>query len=292
MSSEIQCVRARDMIGDGLIIIDKPCGHVSHGITAFVKKLLGAKRAGHAGTLDPEVSGVLPVAIGKATKLIGYIAGKRKKYVGIIKFKDRSITNERIKELFKEFTGVITQTPPKESAVRKVPRKRTVYYFDFLERKDNLVLFAVEVEAGTYIRTLCEDIGKKCGGARMEELRRIAVGRITENEAVTLQDLIDAIWLYKKGKPETLLELIKKPEDYIDARKIIVRESAVKSIKSGAQLMAPGVKDVEKGIEKNEIVALYSESGMFVGMGKALFGRDEILSRRRGIVVRIERMHL
>jgi H/ACA ribonucleoprotein complex subunit 4 len=277
---------------DRIVIIDKPPGQTSHEITSFVRKILGVKRSGHAGTLDPQVSGVLPVAIGKATKLVGYIAGKTKTYVGIIKFKDEKIGDERIKELFEKFTGEVTQTPPKISAVRKVPRKRHVYYLKFLERKGRLVLFEARVDAGTYIRTLCEDIGKKCGGARMEELRRIAVGRITEKEAVTMQELVDAMWLWKEKKdPKELERMLKKPEDYIDAKKVIVRENAVKSLLSGAQLMAPGIKDAED-VSRDETVALYSESGKFIGMGKALFDRKEMLEKKKGRVVKIERIHL
>ncbi len=277
---------------DGIIIIDKPPGQTSHEVTSFVKKILEVKRSGHAGTLDPQVSGVLPVAIGKATKLLGYISGKTKTYVGIIKFKDEKITDERIKELFKEFTGEITQTPPKISAVRKVPRKRKIYYLKFIERKGRLVLFEAKVDAGTYIRTLCEDIGKKCGGARMEELRRISVGRISEKESVTLQELIDAMWLFKeKGDSGQLDRMLKNPEDYIDAKKVIVRENAVKSLASGAQLMAPGLKDAED-VKKDETVAIYSESGKFIGMGRALFDRKEMLEKKKGKVVRIERIHL
>jgi len=276
---------------DGIIIIDKPPGQTSHEVTSFVKKILEVKRSGHAGTLDPQVSGVLPVAIGKATKLLGYIAGKTKTYVGIIKFRDEKITDERVKELFEEFTGEITQTPPKISAVRKVKRKRKVYHLKFLERKGRLVLFEAKVDAGTYIRTLCEDIGKKCGGARMEELRRISVGRITEKEAVTLQELIDAMWMFKEKEDSKELDrMLKNPEDYIDAKKVIVRENAVKSLATGAQLMAPGLKDAED-VKKDETVAIYSESGEFIGMGKALFDRKEMLEKKKGKVVKIERVH-
>ena len=280
------------MMDDGIVIIDKPPGQTSHEITSSVKKIVGVKRSGHAGTLDPQVSGVLPVAIGRATKLLGYIAGKTKTYVGIIKFKDEKISDKRVKELFEEFTGEITQTPPKISAVRKIPRKRKVYYLKFLERKGRLVVFEAKVDAGTYIRTLCEDIGKKCGGARMEELRRIAVGKITEGEAVTIQELIDAVWMFKEKKDSSgLQKIVKKPENYIDAKKVIVRENTVKSLLSGAQLMAPGLKEVEN-VKKDEVVALYSESGKFIGMGKALFDKDEMLERKRGRVVKIERIHL
>jgi len=282
-----------ELLDNSIVIINKPPGQTSHEITSFVKKITGAKRAGHAGTLDPEVSGVLPIALGRATKLLEYIAGKNKTYVGIIKFKNEKITDDEIKKLFEEFTGEITQTPPKMSAVKKVPRKRHVYYIKFLERKGRLVLFETKVDAGTYIRTLCEDIGKRCGGARMEELRRIAVGRINESEAVTVQDLIDAVWSWKEEKNDKeLLRMLKKPEYYIDAKKIFVKNSAVPTLLSGAQLMAPGVKEVDEGIAKGEIVALYSEGREFIGMGRALFDGKEIISKKHGQVAKIERIQI
>ena len=195
-------------------------------------------------------------------------------------------------QLFKDFTGELTQTPPKKSAVRKVPRKRIVYYIKFLERKDNLVLFESEVDAGTYIRTLCEDMGKKIGGARMEELRRIAVGKITEEQAIKLQDLIDAVWLYKHGKPQLLEKMIKKPDDYIELKKVVIRDNALQSIKNGAQLMAPAIASIDDGVKKDELVKLYSESGKFAGIGKAIADKDQLLKMKSGLAVSIERMHL
>ncbi len=283
----------KELLDNSIIIVDKPPGQTSHEVTSSVKKILGIKRSGHAGTLDPQVSGVMPVALGRATKLLGYIAGKTKTYVALIKFKDEKITDGRIKELFEEFTGEITQTPPKISAVRKVPRKRKIYYIKLLERKGRFVLFETKVDAGTYIRTLCTDIGKKCGGARMEELRRISVGDITEKEAVPLSAIIDAVWLWKEKEDSSELQkILKKVEDYIDAKKVIVRENAVKTLLSGAQLMAPGLKEAGKGIRKDEIIALYSESGKFIGMGKALFDAEEMIGKKKGRIVKIERIHL
>ena len=141
-------------INNGIIIIDKPCGQVCHEITSCVKKIVGASRSGHAGTLDPNVSGVLPIALGKATKLLRYIAGKDKTYVGIIKFR-KILKKDQIENLFREFTGEITQTPPKISAVRKKPRKRTIYYLKLIEHNGRFAVFETTVDAGTYIRTLC-----------------------------------------------------------------------------------------------------------------------------------------
>jgi len=279
-------------IDRGLIILDKPCGHVAHEITTYVKKLLKVKRAGHAGTLDPDVSGVMPIALGKDTKLLSYLTAKTKTYVCIMKIKNRSITNEHLSDVFKKFVGTITQTPPKISAVRKIPRKRTIYYIKFLERKDNLVLFETKVDAGTYIRTLCEDIGREIGGARMEELRRIAVGNITEKEAVKLQDLIDAVWLAENGKPESLNLIIKNTPDYIELKKITIKDSALQSIKNGAQVMAPALVDIEDGIKKDDFVKIFSQNGIFVGIGKAAADKKVLEKMKSGLAVKIERMHL
>lgn len=281
-----------ELFDSGVIVIDKPPKLSSHEVTALVKKITGAKRSGHAGTLDPNVSGVLPVALGRATKLLDYIVAKDKVYVGIIKFKFEQ-PKEKILELFKKFEGEITQTPPKISAVRKVPRKRVIHYLKFLEQNGKFVLFETKTQAGTYVRTLCEDIGKLTGGARMEELRRIAVGDIAEQKAVKMQDLADAVWLWKEKKDESELRKIIRPvEEYLqDYRKIFVKDSAVKSLLNGAQLTKPGILKFET-FEKGERVAVFSEDGKFVGMGTALVSSVDLEKMERGIIVKTERIHM
>ncbi len=280
---------------NSVIILNKPPKIISHELTTWVKKLTGVNRTGHAGTLDPQVSGVLPVALGRATKLLTYIAPKDKVYVGIIKFK-KIQSPEHIRSLFQKFVGVIEQTPPKKSAVRKVKRKRTIYYLKFLEQsKENprLVLFETKVDAGTYIRVLCEDIGKLCGGARMEELRRTAVGNITELQAVTIYDLIDALWLWKNKNESSLLEkMLHKPEEFIDYPKIILKENAVISIMHGAQIMFPAIKLFPDYLEKNALVSLYSESNNFLGVGRTIVTNDEFRTMKNGLVVKLERVHI
>ncbi len=270
-------------MNDSVIVIDKPCGHTSHEITTFVKKITGASRAGHAGTLDPGVSGVLPVALGRATKLLRYIAGKDKTYVGIIKFRN-IMEKKEIEKLFSRFTGEIVQTPPKISAVRKRPRKRHVYHLRLLEVKGRLALFEAKVAAGTYIRTLCEDIGKKCGGARLEELRRTAVGRITEKESFTMYDLVDAMQLRK----ETLLQkMLRSPESLIDLPKVFIKESALESVLSGAQVMAPAVESIDD-VKTGERVAMYCKD-RFIGVGIAQKSKEEL--KKKGLAVKLERVH-
>ena len=279
---------AAALLRDGVIIINKPPGMTSHETTTFVKKITGAVRAGHAGTLDPDVSGVLPVALGRATKLLQYIAGKDKTYVGIVKFRN-PMDAKAIRELFAQFTGTLTQTPPKISAVRKAPRKRTVHGLKLLEVDGRLALFETRVDAGTYIRTLCDDMGKKVGGARMEELRRTAVGKITEKEAHSMQELVDAVWFWKNKGDETMLaDMLKPPEAFIDLPKVMVKETAVKNILSGAQLMSPGVVRMDE-VERGAKVAIYC-GGKFIGVGVAQC-RPEEVETVKGPVVKLERVH-
>jgi H/ACA ribonucleoprotein complex subunit 4 len=287
-------VNIESLINNSIVILDKPPGKSSHEITSWVKKIICAKRAGHAGTLDPAVSGVLPIALGRATKLLRYIVGKDKTYVGIIKFRN-ILSKDEIKNLFKKFTGEIIQTPPLMSAVRKVPRKRAVYTLELLEVSEanpRLALFKARVEAGTYIRTLCDDIGKEVGGARMVELRRIAVGKINESEAVKMHDLIDAVWLWKNKNDDSLLrKILRPPEEFIDFPQIVVKDTAINSLIQGAQLTAVGIKDMNENIKTGNHVSLYSENNEFIGVGVALADAEEIKKMKKGIVVKIERIH-
>jgi len=278
------------LINNSVIVVNKPCGQNSHEITTFVKKIIGIGRSGHAGTLDPQVSGVLPVALGRATKLIRYIAAKDKTYVGIIKFKEPQ-DKKRIEELFSEFSGEIEQIPPKMSAVRRRRRKRVVHHLELLEVKGKLAMFETRVDAGTYIRTLCVDIGRKCGGARMEELRRTAVGQIKEKECFTMQDLIDAVFAWKKeNDPSQLEKMLHRPEEFINYPKVLIRENAVDSIFSGAQVMVPAVEKLDDSVKDGKRVSLYSGE-QFIGVGIAQLSASDLKERKRGLVVKLERVH-
>jgi len=276
-------------ISDCVIIIDKPPGLASHEVTTLVKKIAGATRSGHAGTLDPEVSGVLPVALGKATKLLRYIAGKEKTYVGIMKFK-RIMKEDEIKGIFSKFTGELVQTPPKISAVRKVPRKRTVYSLKLLEADGHLALFETRVDAGTYIRTLCEDMGKTCGGARMVELRRTAVGKINEEGSHTMQELVDAVWFHKKGRTDLLEGMLVDPETFIDLPRVHLKETSLQSIFSGAQVMAPAIESIDPAVRSGDRVSMYCGK-RFIGVGVSQMDALDMSKDKKGLAVKLERVH-
>jgi len=186
---------------DGIVFIDKPIGITSHKVAEIVKKILKAKKAGHTGTLDPNVSGLLIVLIGKATRLAS-LFNIEKTYVGIGKLhKDVSIIE--LRKIIKEnFIGKIKQLPPKRSSVKREWREREIYEFKILEKQGRYFLFKVRCEAGTYIRKLIHDLGGFIGGAHMLELRRIAIGKFNENLAIKINELEKikekAVWPIEK----------------------------------------------------------------------------------------------
>ncbi len=146
--------RVEDLLQNGLINLDKPSGPTSHQIDAWVKKILNVEKVGHGGTLDPNATGVLPIGLGNAAKALQVLLLAGKEYVGVMRV-HKDVDKKKIKEVCKSFVGEITQLPPVRSAVKRVKRKREIYYFDIIQIKGRDVLFRVGCESGTYVRTLC-----------------------------------------------------------------------------------------------------------------------------------------
>ena len=144
----------KELLNNGAIILDKPCGPTSHQVDAWIKEILEIDKVGHGGTLDPNATGLLPIGVGDATKALQVLLLADKEYVGIMKL-HKDADEKKILKTCESFIGEITQIPPVRSAVKRVKRKRHVYYFDILEIKDRDVLFRVGCESGTYVRTLC-----------------------------------------------------------------------------------------------------------------------------------------
>jgi H/ACA ribonucleoprotein complex subunit 4 len=281
-----------ELLESGIVIVDKPCGPSSHEVTAFVGKILGTKKSGHAGTLDPNVSGVLPVALGRATRVLQYIGVERKKYVCIIRFA-KDIPFEKASTVLQSFVGTIVQTPPKMSAVKKVARQRSIYALGALEMKGRDLLFEVECESGTYIRTLCVDAGKKVGGARMLELRRISVGGIAEGSAHTLQEISDAAYFAKETEDETEVRAMVQPiENLLAIPKISIKDSAVEAICAGAPLNAPGVCAIDGKFEQGASVAIMTLKGELGAIAKAAAASARIAGMQGGKVASVERVFM
>ena len=248
-----------------------------------MRKILGVEKSGHSGTLDPNVSGVLPVGIGKATRLLPYLTTKDKKYVCLMRVKQEQ-SLEQFSALFQKFTGTITQTPPRESAVAKKPRRRKVYYIKPLQLKPKEALFEVQCEAGTYIRVLVSEMGAFTGGAEMLELRRIAVGDITEARANKIQTLSDAFWAARQGDGFALSRMLLPPQEALRLRKVVLRGAAVDAVAAGAPLYAPGLSAMDAGIARGDAVALSSADGRFIGVGRASVSSIEAVGMKSGAV--------
>jgi H/ACA ribonucleoprotein complex subunit 4 len=275
----------------GLVVLDKPVGPSSHEVSAWAGRICGAQKAGHSGTLDPNVSGVLAVGLNDATKAMGFLLKSKKEYVGIIRF-HRVIDENDVKRAFRAFTGEITQLPPVRSAVRRRERKRKVYYLDVLEYNGPEVLFLVGCEAGTYIRKLCFDMGRYLGsGANMLELRRTKAGVLSERESVTLQDLSDAFWLWReRGEEKEMRRCVRPVEDAVDMRRIWLRDTAVEAVCSGAQLAVPGIAKFERGASKGEAVALMTLKGELAAIADMQMAGAELEKSKEGIAAATRRV--
>lgn len=275
----------KDHIKFGIINIDKPPGPTSHEVVTWVKRMMELDKAGHGGTLDPKVTGVLPVALEDATKVVQALLSAGKEYVCVMRTHGE-MGERRVIETLELFEGRIFQRPPLRSSVKRRLRTRTIYRIEYLEGDGRNWLFKVACESGTYIRKLCYDVGELLGcGAHMHELRRTRSGPFTEREIITLYDLADALTLLREeGKEEPLRALIHPMEDALKLLpKIWIRDSAVEALCSGAYLAVPGVLRLESGIRKGSIVAVMTQKGEAVALMKAEISTEEMLEMERGI---------
>lgn len=272
----------------GIIVIDKQAGPTSHEITAWVKKLLNLDRAGHGGTLDPNVTGVLPICLEDSTKIVQALLLSGKQYITIMRT-HKEVEERRIKDALKEFEGEIFQRPPVRASVKRRLRKRYIYSIDYIEGDGRNWLFKVTSQSGTYIRKLCYDVGEVLGtGAHMQELRRIRSGPFTEDDTVTLFDLSEALDERDSyGKIEPLKKMIRPVEHGLKLiPKIWIRDSAVEAICNGAQLTAPGVLKLESGIGQKDIIAIMTQKEEVVALMQAIMTDAEVLQSERGVVAK------
>ncbi len=279
-------------INKGVVNIDKTSGPTSHEVVAWVKDILHVSRAGHSGTLDPKVTGVLPIMLGDATKAVGVLLTAGKEYICVMRL-HRSASKTKIMESCAEFVGTIYQRPPMKSAVKRQIRKRSIYYLEVLEIENKDVLFKVGCESGTYIRKLCHDIGEVLGtGAHMLELRRIKSGPFTEANLTTLHDLKDAHVLWEEDGIESHLRKIILPMERAleHLPKIVTRDTAVDAICHGADLAVPGILTIESDIKVEDPVTVFTLKGEAVCLGTAKMMSKQMLSAKSGIAVDTDRV--
>ena len=283
-------------ISKGVINLDKPSGPSSHEVDSWVKRILHVNKTGHGGTLDPKVTGVLPIGIDAATRVSQLLLPAGKEYVCLMTM-HKEMPEGQVYEIFDQFTGKIYQTPPVKSAVKRELRVRTIYYATIYEIKGKDVLFRVGCEAGTYIRTLCHDIGEALGcGAHMAELRRTRAGPFNErnDDLVNLHDLTDAYHFWVEDGDESYLRNAIKPMEVAADHlpQIFIKDSAVEAICQGAKLAAGGISMLSKGIKRGDLVAIKSLKGELVASGIALASTEEIMNADSGLVVNTNKVFM
>lgn len=282
----------QEHIAKGVVVIDKPAGPTSHEVVAWVKGILNVKKAAHTGTLDPNVTGVLPVLLGVARRFASSFVWD-KEYIIVMKLHG-DVEEEELRRVTDEFVGKIYQKPPLKSAVKRRIRVRTVRYIELKEKEGREVLMKVGCESGTYIRMLCHHIGLALGvNAHMLQLRRTQSLPFDETCLTKLQDLKDAYVLYEEGDESILRKLI-MPVEYALGHLpcIIVKDTAVDAICHGADLAAPGISRIEEGINIGDSVILYTLKGEAVCKGKAKIGSGDMYRAEEGICVETEKVFM
>ena len=278
---------ASELISFGIINLDKPSGPSSHQVSAYAKQVLGVKKSGHSGTLDPKVTGVLPVALGKATRIAEVLLTAGKEYVCLMQL-HRDVEEKKVRKACGEFVGRIKQLPPVKSSVVRKTRERKIYYLEVLEVDGRFVLFKVGCQAGTYIRKLVSDIGGRIGGAHMLELRRTKSGPFAEECSFTLHDLKDAFHFYQQEKNDKFIRKVVQPvESAVEhLPKVWIADNAIDSVCHGSSLKAPGVSKLESGFKKGDVVVGVSLKDELVCYGVAAMDSSRMHRSQMGVAVK------
>ncbi|MFA5141806.1 MAG: RNA-guided pseudouridylation complex pseudouridine synthase subunit Cbf5 [Candidatus Woesearchaeota archaeon] len=283
-----------ELLDMGVINVDKPKGPTSHQVSAYVQQILNITKSGHGGTLDPGVTGCLPVALGKGTRIVQALLPAGKEYVMIMHL-HREIEESIVRDTINSFIGKIKQLPPIKSAIKREWRIRKIYYIQVIEVDGQDVLMRVGCQAGTYMRKLATDIGLKLGiGAHMAELRRTKAGPFNEKTITSLQDLTDAFWVYKNEQKEDKLRKIILPIEFAVSHlgKIWVCDSCVDTLCHGANLNAPGIAKVESEIQQGELVAMMTLKNELICLGISQIASHAMVKAQRGLVVNVTKVFM
>lgn len=293
---------------NGIINVLKPAGMTSFDVVGYLRKILKIKKIGHTGTLDPAAVGVLPVCIGKATKSIEFLIDKDKTYRAeltlgistdtqdntgkIIKKSPVNISEDEIREVIDFFVGRYSQIPPMYSALKingkklcdiaregkvidRKPRNVEIYSIDILQIKKDIVVFDVECSKGTYIRTLCDDIGNKLGcGGHMSFLLRKQAGIFGLSTTLTLEEIEEF------AVNGTLVQnMIVVDEIFKDYNKIMLNSKETKRFLNGVKIK---INDIFKN-EKN--LRVYGYNDKFLALG-------EVIKINNNIVLKVRKMFI
>jgi H/ACA ribonucleoprotein complex subunit 4 len=256
------------LLNAGFILLDKAPGPSSHQVSAWARDFMGLEKLGHGGTLDPFATGVLPLLAGKAMRLTGSILTHDKSYLAVLKF-SKEFTREQLEEAMTLLRGKVFNVPPEISAVKVQVRTRKISKFKILDIDDKLVLTHIQCEAGTYVRTMARDLGLLLDmPVELKELRRPSSGKFTLAQSVTMQQLVDAHWLWKTKHDESGMRKILHPLESMlaDLPVIVVKDGAAAALSHGAPLMRPGIVSIPDGLGKGSEVLITTIKGEAVAL--------------------------
>ncbi|WP_066635292.1 tRNA pseudouridine(55) synthase TruB [Desulfolucanica intricata] len=298
---------------NGVINVLKPPGMTSHDVVNYIRRLTGVKKVGHTGTLDPGAAGVLPICVGKATRIAENLTVDNKSYRAEITFGvatdthdnfgnvlsvcDASyLTENKVLKVIKDFTGKQEQVPPMTSAIKVKGKKlyELARAGQVIERKARYIiiyfinilysegwgsprpraLLEIVCSKGTYIRTICHDLGQKLGcGAHMSFLLRTCSGDFKLDQSFTLEEL-------KEYAEQDALKKVLLPIDQVLGKlhPVQIRDSAVASVKSGNKLYPPGVIEMPEHLENNQIVRLRAGNNL-LALAKVILEQDAGVTR-------------
>lgn len=281
---------------DGIINVYKEAGFTSHDVVAKLRGILKQKKIGHTGTLDPDATGVLPVCCGKATKVCDLLTDKDKSYRAVCRlgvetdtqdmtgtvlneYETKDINEQMIRESVNEFVGKIEQIPPMYSALKvngkklyelaregktieRKPRTITISQIDIVDINLEEKTFTMDVTCskGTYIRTLCHDIGKKLGvGAAMQSLVRTRVSIFKIEDALKLSE----IEILSKEKPEIFKDKVYRVDSLFEYKKVNVAGAGIRYLQNGNTLKEKEFKQDTSDVNQEEKILVYDENNVF-----------------------------
>jgi len=306
------------LLSFGVVNLDKPPGPSAHQVAEWVRELTqdarreeagsdasgddsgenggpapAVDRVAHAGTLDPKVTGSLPLMLGDATRLAQVFDDSVKEYVAVLELHGPPPSD--FKAIVAGFEGEIYQKPPRKSAVRRRLRVREIHELAVLERDGRQALLRIRCESGTYVRKLCHDLGLALGtGAHMGDLRRTATGTFDDTTLVSMESLADALaFCVEDGDPAPLRDVVDPAERaLVTLPRVLIAPSAAREVAEGAPVYAPGVIDISPAEvgdaipAEGSLVACYTPDGSAVCLGRLVGDPDA----ESGTVVALERV--
>lgn len=295
-----------ELLSFGVLNLDKQSGPSAHQVAGWVRDAVsdaletktgdrGVEKAAHGGTLDPKVTGCLPILLGDAVRLAQVFLEGEKEYVTVLEL--HGLAPSSLEEVLSEFEGPVYQTPPRKSAVSRRLRSREVYELTPLEVEERRVLLRIRCESGTYIRKLCHHLGLALGtGGHMGDLRRTATEPFDDRDLVSLPDFVDALSAWTQdGEDGPIQEVVQPAERALThLPSVTIAPSAAREVAEGAPVYAPGVieSDVSGGDvtagsgDEPPLVACYTPNGAAVCLGRLVGDPDA----DAGTVVELERV--